>query len=70
MNFVLGRVETFWQSTVVPAGGHPLVSKELGFCVLPQGSVSLILDEMSPRSLEDRANYFSWLLVSAVPRSV
>lgn len=34
MNFVLGRVETFWQSTVVPAGGHPLVSKELGFCVL------------------------------------
>lgn len=31
MNLVLGRVEAFWQSTVVPAGGHPLVSKELGF---------------------------------------
>lgn len=31
MSLVLGRVETFWQSTVVPAGGHPLVSKGLGF---------------------------------------
>lgn len=46
MNFVLGRVEAFWQSTVVPAGGHPLVSKELGFSafVLPQRSASLLLD--------------------------
>lgn len=31
MNLVLGRVEAFWQSRVVPAGGHPLLSKELGF---------------------------------------
>lgn len=31
MNLILGRVEAFCQSTVGPAGGHPLVSKELGF---------------------------------------
>lgn len=31
MNLVLGRVKVSWQSTVVPAGGHPLLSKGLGF---------------------------------------
>lgn len=47
MTLVLGRVEALWQSPVLPAGGHPLVSKELGvsaFVSCHNVQFSLLLD--------------------------